>query len=306
MAHGTENLPMYRMNPDARSENAWQCVKLPAGEASTVCSITGAGVINRFWCTWIPQGPENNNDTGRALRVNFTWDNAELPAVSVPLADFFCQPLQLCAIQNHFFHASSDLCVFNALIPMPFRDGARLEIVNGTDAELLFWYGLDIEHKPLPEDALYFHAAWQNITDHPASQAIDVLPTLEGSGRYLGTQVALLQDEVQPDWSWYCRPVRIYLDKLRPVVDIDTFDDYVCSGWWSKERTRKPYMEPFSGRPHVCERADGSLTVACYRYHVRDPLWFHDSMSVVFGANTSEAPGLGNWALTSYFYLNRP
>ncbi|MCK5134476.1 MAG: DUF2961 domain-containing protein [Bacteroidales bacterium] len=98
-----------------------------------LCNINGEGVINRFWCTYLPTTEEVNNYLGRALVLNIYWDGSETPAVSAPFADFFCQPMKLQAIDNHFFNSS-------------------------TEKEILFWFGADVEFKKLNNNSLYLHA----------------------------------------------------------------------------------------------------------------------------------------------------
>ena len=90
-----------------------------------------------------------------------------------------------------------------------------------------------------------------------------------------------------------------------------TLDDFVCSGWWSLETLHKPYASPFTGRPLVQKHEDGSLSVAFYRYHVEDPLWFQRSVAMQVGKHiTFGKPqpkiGVGDWSTTAFFYLDKP
>lgn len=308
--------PLYRMRDGAKSEVHWSNVRLQPSARTKAIEVDGAGVINRFWCTIIPKDGKTNDYLGRALVVNLYWDGSEKPAVSVPLADFFCQPLHLQAVENRFFSASNSLCVFNSLIPMPFRNGFRLEIENGTDEKLQFWYGLDIERRPIEPDDLYLHAYWHRAPSATANDEITVLPFVSGKGRYLGTHWALRQPEPDDQWRWYSRNVRIFLDVPRstevPSILVGTLDDFVCSGWWSLESQRKPNSAPFTGRPLVQTEKDGSLSIAFYRYHVDDPLWFQNSISVIVGKHVSyareEQPKVadGDWSTTAFFYLDQP
>jgi hypothetical protein len=305
--------PLYQMQDDAESTLHWKSVRLMRDVPNEVIRLEGEGVINRIWCTFIPKDQKQNDYLGRALVLNIYWDGSEKPAVSAPLADFFCQPLHLQPIENRFFSSSNRLCVFNSLISMPFRKGARIEIVNDSGEDMLFWYGLDVEKKAPDDKALYLHAYWKRQVRVEPEDELVVLPTVVGKGRYLGTQFALEQDDVGDKWRWYSRNVRLFQDNEdEPSTLIGTLDDYVCSGWWSLETDHQPDASPFTGRPLVSKRENGSLAVAFYRYHVPDPIWFHKSLSVRVGKHVqygkSPLPKIapGDWSTTAYFYLNTP
>jgi hypothetical protein len=308
--------PLYRMRANGASEIFWSNVRLAPNAKTEAIQVTGSGTIKRFWCTTLPKDAKTNDRLGRALVVHLYWDGAKKPAVSVPLADFFCQPLHLQAIDNRFFTASNHLCVFNSSIPMPFRNGFRLEIENGTDEKVPFWYGLDVERGAIEANDLYLHAYWSRQERATANDEITVLPTVTGKGRYLGTHWALRQPKPDDKWRWYGRPVRIYRDvettAERPSMLIGTLDDFVCSGWWSMETDRRAYASPFTGRPLVQTEPNGDLSVVFYRYHVDDPLWFQKKFTLIAGKHVEYAkqplPPVadGDWSTTAFFYLDQP
>lgn len=305
--------PLYQMQEEAASTLYWKSVRLMRDVPNEVIRLEGAGVINRIWCTFIPKDQKQNDYLGRALVLNIYWDGSEKPAVSAPLADFFCQPLHLQPIQNHFFSSSNRLCVFNSLIPMPFRNGARIEVLNDSGEDMLFWYGLDVEKKAPNDNALYLHSYWKRHVRVEPEDEMVVLPTVIGKGRYLGTQFALEQVDAGDKWRWYTRNLRIFQDNEdEPSTLIGTLDDYVCSGWWSLETDHQPDASPFTGRSLVSKRENGSLAVAFYRYHVPDPIWFHKSLSVrvgkhvQYGKNPLPKIAPGDWSTTAYFYLHTP
>lgn len=301
---------IYEMQDNTRSEVIWKFNKLKPMESLSLCNIDGEGVINRFWCTYLPTTEEENNYLGRALVLNIYWDGSESPAVSAPIADFFGQPLKLQAIDNHFFNSSNEFCIFNSLIPMPFRENARIEIINDTEKEILFWFGTDIEFKKLNNNSLYLHTYWHHFNDVPVDTGFTVLPEVKGKGRYLGTNIALKQQKVQDGWPWYTRPVKIYLDQKhkddKPALRIGTLDDFVCSGWWGMEEEHKPYASRYTGRSLVQTDSADNLSVVMYRYHVQDPLWFKERVSFKIEPTHKKISAKGDWSTTSYFYLDNP
>ncbi len=301
---------LYEMQDNTKSDVIWKFNKLKPMESLDLCNIEGEAVINRIWCSYLPTNEEENNFMGRALVLNIYWDGSETPAVSAPLADFFCQPIKLQAIDNHFFNSSNNFCVFNSLIPMPFHENARIEIVNDTEKEILFWFGADVEFKKLSNNCLYLHSYWHRFNDVPIESDISVLPKVEGKGRYLGTHIAVKQQDAKDDWPWYTRPVSIYIDRKdeneKPTLRIGTLDDFVCSGWWSMEKENIPYATSFTGRPLVQIDTAANLDVVMYRYHVQDPLWFKENVSFIIGPNNDDRSATADWSTTSFFYLDKP
>lgn len=149
----TPSAPLYQMQA-AKTKVHWASAKIPALGRGDLVNAEGEGVITRFWGTFYPlyeptKRREFNNYVTRALVVNIYWDGVKKPAVSAPLADFFCQPLELQAIENEFFTSSNELCLFDCSIPMPFRKSARIELVNDSDKEINFFYLVHVDQKPV-------------------------------------------------------------------------------------------------------------------------------------------------------------
>ncbi|MEN8229394.1 MAG: DUF2961 domain-containing protein [Bacteroidota bacterium] len=301
---------LYEMRENHRSEVHWKFDTLAAKGSTVLNNINGEGVINRLWCTFLPTTEEENNYLGRALVLNIYWDDGDTPAVSVPIADFFCQPLKLQAIDNHFFNSSNEYCVFNSLVPMPFRKNARIEIINDTEQVQRIWYEVDVEYKKLKSSSLYLHAYWHRSDNVPLDSGIIVLPKIKGKGRYLGTHMAVNQQKVRDKWLWYSRPVFVNLDKKheddQPFLHVYSLDDFLCSGWWSREKEYKPFASRFTGRPFVQIDSADHLSLAMYRYHVQDPLWFKESVSFQIGPADLQTLARSDWSTTSYFYLDKP
>ena len=301
---------LYEMQENNRSEVHWKFDTLAAKTSTVIYNINGEGVINRLWCTFLPTTEEENNYLGRALVLNIYWDDGDTPAVSAPISDFFCQPLKLQAIDNHFFNSSNEYCVFNSLVPMPFHKNARIEIINDTDKAQRIWYEVDVEYKKLNSSSLYLHTYWHRSGNLPLDSGIIVLPKISGKGRYLGTQIAVNQQKVRDKWLWYSRPVFINLDQKhkddQPFLHVYSLDDFLCSGWWSREKRYEPYASRFTGRPFVHIDSADNLSLAMYRYHVQDPLWFKESVSFQIGPADLQTLARSDWSTTSYFYLDKP
>ena len=305
---------MYEMDKNARTIHDWGGTDVPAGGTEDAFRTTGEGVINRIWCTYSPADPAENARLARALIITLYWDGSTEPAVSAPIGDFFGQPVRPRKMENHFFVSSGAECVFSSMVPMPFRTEARIEITNHSPIPVSVFVGVDGEQKPVSDTALYLHGYWQKHTDVGHQDAIDYLPPVTGRGRYLGSQWALIQPGARSDWPWYTRPVTIALDDESASIRVPSIDDFVCSAWWSHEREHLPYESRFTGRPLVETDADGVLTVAMYRFHVPDPVWFTSRISASIGEHEDShsapfrrlPPEPAEWSTMTYFYLDRP
>ena len=258
---------------------------------------------------------EQYNDLGRAIVVNIYWDGAAKPAVSVPLADFFGQPLQVQKVDTALFNASNGWGLFHSMIPMPFRKSARIELVNDSDISCLFYYQVNVNYEKLSENAMYLHAYWGRNTQVSFRDEFTVLPEVRGQGRYLGTTWAVIQNDARKNWTWYVRPVKIDFDDKKnrsnpeaSSIHVNTLDDNLASGWWSSEQDPEAYMLPYLGRSYVHTDAENSLSVVCYRYYVIDSLWFHQKLSMRIGPHLSKIipDRTSDWSTTAYFYLTTP
>lgn len=216
--------------------------------------------------------------------------------------------MKMTPVENHFFTSSNGLCVFNSLIPMPFRESARIEMVNDGKAEVSIWYQIDVEFKDVGEEAMYLHAYWQRWIDIEPKMKMNVLPEVHGKGRYLGTHWGLHKPEVKDSWPWYTRAARIFVDPTEedtsPNLFIGTLDDFVCTAWWSREDEREGYDFLYTGRPLTVKNESGDLEVSFYRYHVLDPIWFHKSVSFTISGQKKQDGVPADWCSTAFFYLS--
>ena len=197
------------------------------------------------------------------------------PPFSAPIGDFFGVGLGLSASYDNALFSNPEGKSYNFTIPMPYRKGAKIVITNESSAHALVWYDINYTiMDKLPEDALYFHAYWNRTPETELGKDYVILPEVKGKGRYIGTNIGVIGDEMYRD-TWFGEgEVKIFLDgdKQYPSLVGTGTEDYIGTGW---------------GQGVYFNRYQGSLIsdtkndlYAFYRYHLPDPVYFHKDCKV--------------------------
>jgi hypothetical protein len=263
------------------------------------------------------------------------WDGASRPAVSAPLGDFFGVGLGRMAAFESALFSNPEGRSFNCVVPMPFKTGMRIVMTNesGRDLPELFYdidFTLGDKH---PANMLYFHAYWRRENPTTIQRDYEILPRVEGRGRYLGTNVGVIVDQTTYFNTWWGEgEIKIYVDgdhKFPTIVGTGT-EDYIGTAWGQGQ-----FSNLYQGSPVADERA---MRWCFYRYHVVDPIYFRKDVRVTMqqigyladwsrgglvrtGRRIYRAgPGLvekdlredgkfersDDWSSCAYFYLDRP
>ena len=242
---------------------------LAAGESKVLLDVTGSGVVTRMWFTANDRSPE----TLRGLRLDIFWDQAESPAVSAPLADFFGANLAKPVAFEGALFSNPEGRSFNCFVPMPFRKAAKIVVTNesGKDLGFLFFnidYVIGVEH---PDDVLYFHAYWRRERPTTAGKDFEILPQVHGSGRFLGCHIGIVLNKENPGW-WGEGEVKMFVDgdTDHPTLAGTGTEDYIGTAWG-----QGVYSHLYQG----CLLSNDDA-VSFYRYHVVDPIYFNDDIRV--------------------------
>ena len=307
-------------------------IAIKAGQSAVLAEARGAsGVVRRIWMTI----PDRSPQMLRGLRLDMYWDGASRPAVSAPLGDFFGVGLGRMATFESALFSNPEGRSFNSVVPMPFKTGMRIVMTNesGRDLPELFYdinYTLGDKH---PANMLYFHAHWRRENPTTIQRDYEILPRVEGRGRYLGTNIGVIVDQNTYFNTWWGEgEIKIYLDgdrKFPTIVGTGT-EDYIGTAWGQGQ-----FANLYQGSPVADERA---MRWCFYRYHVVDPIYFRRDIRVTmqqigYVADHSRGglirtgrriyragPGLvekdlkedgkferaDDWSSCAYFYLDRP
>lgn len=256
-------------------------LRLDPGQKMVLCEFDGPGIIDRFWFTMDWPGKDAYPDSmlrNRSVRIECYWEDSPEPAVCAPVGDLFCRPLCYdIPFENAFFEdpsGRSGLC----FVPMPFRKKARIEVYNEFTVPITVFHAVSLRQgiELLPEDG-YFHAVWRRSLPDSPGTAHEVLPEVQGRGRYLGSHLGLLSDPCNP-LDWHLAPMRFYLDGEKETAGMMTpsMDDYSGSSW-DYDRT---FTHQDSGLLLSRYFPEGGGHHAFYIYHRRDPLLFSESCRV--------------------------
>lgn len=237
-----------------------------AGGSFSLLDIKEQGIIHRIWITIGDRSPEML----RSLKIEIFWDGETKPAVSVPFGDFFGNGLgKTTAFQNALF-ANAEGRSFNSFIQMPFKKAAKIVITNESSVTLgkLFF---DVNYSLLKtwnDNYLYFHAYWHRDTATKPGIDFELLPAINGKGRFLGVNVGVSGNPMYKK-SWFGEgEVKMYLDgdTAYPTLNGTGTEDYIATGYGQGK-----FINMYAG----CTIADDSLLQwAFYRFHIPDPIFF--------------------------------
>ena len=241
------------------------------GESKTLLNVTGAGIIQRMWMTISDRSPQ----TLRGIKIEMYWDGANTPAVSVPLGDFFgLAHGRKVAFQNALF-SDPEGRSFTSYIPMPYKKGARIVLVNDGNVTVNLFYDINFQQvKSHDTDVLYFHAYWSRVEKTALANDFVILPTVKGRGRFLGTNMGIITDPLYEKSWWGEGEVKIYTDGDAdlPTLNGTGTEDYIGTGWG-----QGLFTHAYQG----CLIADESTRQwAFYRYHIPDPIYFNSNCKV--------------------------
>jgi len=217
---------------------------IEAGERVVLADVAGPGVVRRVWMT-----VRGRVDTLRGWVVRIYWDGQEWPSVEAPLQDFFGLPFARQVPFESALFSNPEGRSFNCVAPMPFRERALLTVTNESPTEASLFYDVDVTvGDVLPGETGYFHARYRRENPTTPKKDFEVLPRIEGRGRYL-----------DDDREW-------------PTLVGTGTEDLVGSAWGLG-----PFNHLYQGAP-LTEEKDGVW--GFYRYHVPDPVYFARAVRV--------------------------
>lgn len=232
-----------------------------------------SGTIRRIWITI----REKDKKMLLGLKFNIYWDGATKPAVSAPIGYFFGMGLgEMYPFESALF-ANPEGRSFNCFVPMPFKNGMKILLINETDVtQSSIFYDVDYtigdKHG---DDMLYFHAFYHREDSTILRQDYEILPALKGKGRFLGVNFGVEANQEVFFNSWWGEgEVKIYLDgdDTKPTLCGTGTEDYIGTAWGQGNYNQLYTGSPFTDREN--------MRYCFYRYHIPDPVYFHTDIRI--------------------------
>jgi len=242
-------------------------------------TLAGAGTVRGLYVALTDRDAPRDPYALHRCVLRVFFDGADDPAIEAPLIDFFAAGFDLVPVRS--LVAGTDLerpiplperragqdrfCY--CLLPMPYRDGLRIEIENRGSGKrpigLLLYFRVDTE--PPAADALRLYARFRRedpcqVFDYPVLEAA-------GPGRIVGC--VLNVDCPRAIW-WGEGDDKVWIDgeKFPSYFGTGT-EDYLGDAWGLH-----PHVQPLQGVSRTGPYGKNSA----YRWHVPDCINFQQSV----------------------------
>jgi hypothetical protein len=288
------------------------------GETLTLLDDSGPGAISHIWFTIASDDPHHL----KALILRMYWDGESSPSVETPVGDFFGLGLG-----DYFLYQSIPLSVgsdkaLNCFFPMPFQKHARITVTNeGAQRVGSFYFNIDYRaySKPLPADALYFHAqyrqaapapGWTNQWRSNGDPLVDQKKNLNGEGNYVwleakgrghfaGVTMSVLQNQ---DGWWGEGDDMFFVDgETTPSINGTGSEDYFLGAW---DFGGHAFSYSLFGAPVTgAEKVGGRWSL--YRFHLDSPIPFTKSLRATIEHGHANHRS-DNFFSVAYWYQTEP
>lgn len=122
---------------------------------------------------------------------------------------------------------------------------------------------------------MYFHAYFHRDNPTTLQKDYELLPHVEGRGRYLGVNIGIIANMKEYFNTWWGEgEVKVYMDGDRewPTLSGTGTEDYIGSAWGQGK-----FVNQYTGSPVADEK---NLRYCFYRYHIPDPIYFYKEARV--------------------------
>ncbi len=282
--------------PDPSWIEAEMATIIQPRQAAEIVHDEGGGIVRRLDITPDFSALPSAMARESLLRdwvLNIYWDGSDEPSVAVPLGDFFGTFWRRNRFQTLYVGSHDD--TFRSHFPMPFRQSARVEIVNqgAFAAPVEIAWSIEPGAGQGPEWG-FFHSAWQRTGPEDVGRPHVTLST-QGRGKFVGCFLAV----VSADRSWWILEAdeMIRVDRERtPGWRGTGLEDYFNGGWYYQNAIIRhlagiPFKMPFR--------------VLQYRLHLMDPVHFEGSVDVIFERGPLDE-SRGWMESVGYYYMEAP
>lgn len=279
--------------------------------------IQGAGCIKHLWFTLASKDADYLSKT----QIRIYWDGAKEASVDCPFGNFFClghgevndiTSAAICVTKAPHISSPPGQAAFNCYFPMPFTEGAKLEIENGGSADLTLYAQADYEAYDSPKQtsgmgrfcANYLQEQTTPAAEHSSNTTGNdnyVILNIQGEGHYVGCNLSVNAKPTEPG-KWYEGDDMIFVDDEQwpPSINGTGTEDYFNNAWGF----RREFCTPYYGCSYL--RKDGSESsiygrFTIYRFHIQDPISFQKSIRVTVEHGHANDAG-NHYSSVAYWY----
>jgi Protein of unknown function (DUF2961). len=314
-----KNCKSKRVSSYDRNGGNQDFVRIAPQATAVLADIKGTGIIRHIWVTIAT----DDKMIRRNAVLRMYWNGEEYPSVEAPIGDFFGQGFG----DNYNFislplaAAPSEGRALNSYWPMPFLDGARIEIENQSDLPInSFYCYVDYEeHESLPSDTAMFHAHWRREITQPDTVLEEnewgilgpdemnttdknnyLFADIEGKGHFVGVNYYV----DSPSVMWYGEGDDMWLidgEKWPGSLHGTGTEDFFNSSWCPNE----VYNHPYFGYGKVPSKMGWMGRTHMYRFLVEDPIYFEKSLRASIEHGHANSLIL-DCASVAYWYQTEP
>jgi hypothetical protein len=275
---------------------------IPAGTALPLASLVGSGQIGALNLQMRGSGTPSDAQLD-GLRLRIRYDNAPGTAVDVPVSQFFGVGHGRADYKSVPMGVKGDGSYYSYW-PMPFRNGATVELYNSTGAPISI-DSSSVQYTPGPvaPSADYFHAAYHAVAPTIAGQQRYNMLDITGSGHYVGNILSLSSPSIL---SFEGNDL-VTVDGQTTLHGTGMEDAYNGGYYYNSagafsvtdhgDAVASSGAEPFNG---LLDFAGSSSEQ--YRWLIGDNVPFTQSLTVDM-ENYGGYDGV-NWGSTAFYYLN--
>ncbi len=264
-------------------------IEVMPGETVVLMDVKGHGVIQHIWMLAGSDHTGKRKAEADKYILRMYWDGEETPSVEAPVSLFFATGNNIVPV-NSLPVMVNTVNALNCYWPMPFRKGAKITYTNESENTMcVYTYQITYSTILPTEEDMYFHATWHSAVTKEVNPY--VILEAEGAGKYVGTVLRVKQLED----GWFGEgEFKFYLDNddKYPTICGTGVEDYFLHSFGLQEGC-KPFVgipsiitPEFDEKEHDME-LDGvsegfikGTTTLMYRWHIQDPINFHQNIKV--------------------------
>jgi hypothetical protein len=262
---------------------------IPGGATQPIAELKDAGLIENIVM-------RISSDDPRALRrgiLKAYWDDEQTPSVWAPLTDFFGNGFGDARFESLYVGMTDD--GYYCQLPMPFADGARIEIENGSSKPLHVEGQLTVRRTGAPgPDVGRLCTQWRH--EIAAEGVLYTILDAKGRGKYVGCNLSM---QGVGDISYLEGNEQFFVDgEERPSIVGTGTEDFFNGGWYYNTG---PFNLPLHGLV-----VKDQVRTSQYRLQLPDAVNFSQSLVVKIQHGTNNIHLDDDYASLAYYYMIPP